>query len=470
MNLFPKSIEPIHKAVCIGVLLWSLVDGEGLYAVDGEEATKVTADFQLQKSQLTFGPKHHLFGYIGQSLTIPWNASGRYIVALQTDFHDRLPHSGDAADVILIDTHNNNQVVVLDKTLGWNLQQGTMLYWNPAKSETQFFFNDRDPNDDRVFTVLYDIESRNRIREYRYSDYSIGNSGISPVGGVFAAINYGRMARLRPVTGYAGALDHTNVDQKEGDKSPANDGIFLIDTDSGKERILVSFKELAVLMKTVPHWKLVYSRWMPVQSAEAGVVEPDISEAALYINHTLFNRKGDRIYFIARGRKQKRSIWLNAPCSIKTDGTELTVHYTSIGGHPEWAEGDLMIGARDGKQIVYDVVQQQILPERTLGNASIIPDPEGDISLSPDGKWFVNGYSSKDRKSITYVVMRLADGAYVRSESFDRGPYTAGDLRIDPAPRWNRASNAILVPGWTAEGTRQLFILKIQSKNAPADD
>lgn len=470
MKLLSKLLKLLLKAVCVAVLLLLLVDGVGLFAVNENEATEVFADLQLSKSQLTFGPKHHLFGYIGQSLTIPWNASDRYIVALQTDFHDRLPDSGDAADVILIDTHNDNDLVILDHTWGWNLQQGTMLYWNPAKSETQFFFNDRDPDDGRVFTVLYDIEARKCIREYRYSDYSVGNSGVSPVGGVFAAINYGRMARLRPVTGYAGALDHTKGHQTEGNHAPDNDGIFLVDIESGQERILVSFKRLAALIKTVPHWALINKRWTPVKSSVGDSEKPDVSEAALYINHTLFNRKGDRIYFIARGRKAKRSIWLNVPCSIKTDGTELTVHSTSIGGHPEWAEGDLMIGAHQGQQIVYDVVRQRIHPERTLGNASIFPKPEGDVSLSPDGKWFVNGYASEDRKSITYVVMRLADGAYVRSEPFDRGPYTKGDLRTDPAPRWNRASNAILVPGWTEDGTRQLFVLKVEEENGDTAD
>lgn len=31
----------------------------------------------LEIEQITSGPKHHLFGYIGQSLTIPWNKSDR---------------------------------------------------------------------------------------------------------------------------------------------------------------------------------------------------------------------------------------------------------------------------------------------------------------------------------------------------------------------------------------------------------
>ena len=74
----------------------------------------------------------------------------------------------------------------------------------------------------------------------------------------------------------------------------------------------------------------------------------------------------------------------------------------------------------------------------------------------------MNGYSSEDRESIFYVVMRLGDGAYQRIGPFDRGPYTKGNLRTDPAPRWNRNSDAILVPGWTKDGTRQLHVIRVQ--------
>jgi len=93
----------------------------------GVEKGNTGDGIRLTKSQVTKGTAHHLFGYIGQSLTIPWNAGDRYIVALQTDFHDRLPGPDDAAEIVLIDTHDDNALVVLDRTFGWNLQQGTML-------------------------------------------------------------------------------------------------------------------------------------------------------------------------------------------------------------------------------------------------------------------------------------------------------------------------------------------------------
>jgi hypothetical protein len=58
------------------------------------------------------------------------------------------------------------------------------------------------------------------------------------------------------------------------------------------------------------------------------------------------------------------------------------------------------------------------------------------------------------------VVYRRSDGLYGRSEGLDKGSYS-GDIRIDPAPRWNRANNAILVPGIAANTTRQMFVIHI---------
>src|SRR4051812_33201572 len=94
-------------------------------------------------TQITQGPKHHYFGYIGQSRTVPWNANGRYLLALQVGFQDRLPGADDPADVCLLDTRDHYAIRVVDQSRGWNPQQGTMFYWNPEHPETQFFFNDR---------------------------------------------------------------------------------------------------------------------------------------------------------------------------------------------------------------------------------------------------------------------------------------------------------------------------------------
>ncbi|MDP6253050.1 MAG: hypothetical protein QGI20_14030, partial [Verrucomicrobiota bacterium] len=73
----------------------------------------------LKVEQLTSGKKHHFFGYIGQCQTIPWNASGRYVLGLEIDRIDRMPTPEEAATVFVIDTDQNNKIVRLDKTHAW---------------------------------------------------------------------------------------------------------------------------------------------------------------------------------------------------------------------------------------------------------------------------------------------------------------------------------------------------------------
>lgn len=387
--------------------------------------------FELTVKQITHGPRHHFFGYIGQSLTIPWDASGRFILSLRTEYHDRMPEPGEAADVVLIDTMDGYRVVPIEQTRAWNFQQGTMFYWNPSQPETQFFFNDRDPETQRVFTVLYDIEKHRRIREYRLEEVPAASGGVSPTGEFFLAINYGRMARLRPVTGYPGAADPTT-----DTLAPANDGIFRVDIETADPQLLVSFKQLRDLLR----------EW-----------HERIDEIAFYINHSLCNRTGEYVYFFARGRLGKDPMAINTPCSVKTDGTGLTAHQY-IGGHPEWDEDGVVIGAEDGRQVCYDIEKQAIVGQ--IGTPKLIPSPGGDVALSPDARWFVCGYSSKDENY--YSIVHRSDNAFAHSLPFSRGPHARGNLRIDPAPRWNRDQTAILVPGWTEEGFRQLHLIQIR--------
>lgn len=118
--------------------------------------------FALEIEQLTSGAKHHFFGYIGQCQTIPWNASGRYILGMEIDRIDRMPEPEEAATVMLIDAHEGNRILRVEKTHAWNPQQGTMFYWNPPAPETQFLFNDREVETGAVFAVLHDIEANLR--------------------------------------------------------------------------------------------------------------------------------------------------------------------------------------------------------------------------------------------------------------------------------------------------------------------
>jgi len=406
-----------------------------VFAVGGITAFgSESGNIKLSIEQLTSGTKHHFFGYIGQCRTIPWNASGRYVLGLEIDRIDRLPTPEEFATVILVDTHHNNKIIRLDKCHAWNPQQGTMFYWNPLKPETQFFFNDRDIKTGKVFTVLYDIVKKKRIHEYKFDDTPVGNGGVAADGSAFLAINYGRLARLRLVTGYPEALDWS-----KDEIAPENDGIFIVDIKTGKKRLLVSYRQLEKELKKQ---------------------QPQLNHTGLFINHTLWNRDSNCAYFFVRAGWSKRmrngGDRVNTPCSINTDGTGLILHEQFIGGHPEWDEGNILIGREGNKQIYYDIEKKKIVGQ--MGTPKMFPKPEGDISLSPSGEWFVNGYGGKNKNY--YAVYRRSDGAFAGSEGIDKGSYS-GDIRIDPAPCWNRTNDAILITGIAGNKSRQMFVIHV---------
>lgn len=409
---------------------------------------------ELPARQITHGPFHHFFGYIGHVRTIPWNASERYLLTLRSRFQDRMPAGDEAADIMLLDTQQDYAEIAVDRTRAWNFQQGTMLYWNPLAAETQFFFNDRDPQTARLFTVLYDLSLQTaahspsdgangkptqtvalggRKREYRFGDTSIANSGVAPAGKNFAAINYGRLARLRPVTGYPEAADWT-VSQAH----PVDDGVFVVDIETGQKDLIVNFRQLGNLLR--PH-------------------RPDIDEIELFINHTLWSPGGEWLFFFCRGEFEHKTRRVDVPFVVRPDGSELTMLPDHFGGHPEWLDDQRMIGRQGQLQALYNVEQRQFTG--ALGTAETFVNPGGDVALSLDGRWFVNGYSKSHRNH--FVFYRMSDGLTLPGASVSRAKWHDGPLRIDPAPCWNRSATAILTTAVAndEDKTRQLFLIEV---------
>ncbi len=151
-----KGLKVVQILICFSITA-SII----LFIACSSQVQAQSNSFDLEIEQLTFGEKHHFFGYIGQCRTIPCNKSGRYILGLEIDRIDRMPEPEEAARVFIIDTKKDNKIIYLDKSHAWNPQQGTMFFWNPNAAETQFFFNDRDVKTGEVFTVLCDTTIAN---------------------------------------------------------------------------------------------------------------------------------------------------------------------------------------------------------------------------------------------------------------------------------------------------------------------
>ena len=251
---------------------------------------------------------------------------------------------------------------------------------------------------------------------------------------MFSAINYARMARLRPVTGYPGTWDWT-----EGVNNPQDDGLFVVDVKTGARKLIVSFRQMRdALIKKYPY----------------------IDDRALFLNHTLWNREGDRIFFFVRADFNDPKRRVNVPMTVKPDGTELVEQRIFIGGHPE--SGFPVANARPRRGQARPVRRPEAGNRRDDRRSRDVPRPRGDTALSRDGKWIVNGATTG--ATMHYTILRRTDKVFIKTENFNRTGYEGGDLRIDPAPTWNRSGDRFAFPRAAKDGTRQMFEVHVIEK------
>jgi hypothetical protein len=186
---------------------------------------------------------------------------------------------------------------------------------------------------------------------------------------------------------------------------------------------------------------------------------PDVDQKELFINRTLWSSNDERIFFSVRGDFERPAGRLDVPLTVRADGSDLRPLAMHLVGHVDWESDRCLIGA-GGSQVLYDVVAQQVTGP--LGGPGVFPRPGGDIALSPDGAWFVNGHGAGGKNY--YPILRRGDAAWTRTSGLDQGGYTSGELRIDPSPCWNREGTRILVVAVDARHTRQIRLI---TENAP---
>jgi len=420
------------RVAILAGLLWAATLA---FPTAGQDAhTALPSSYRIE--QLTTGPRHHFYGYQGHAGNTPFNASGTHVVLLETDFQDRQARKTDVAEIVLVDLATNNKTT-LAQTWAWNFQQGTMMYWNPLAPDEEIIFNDRDAITDKVKTVLFNVKTKRRVKEWFFPSTPFGNSGVAQKGGKFLGINYGRLGRLRTITGYPGAYDWTF-----GVKCPANDGIWLVNAATGTEKLLFSFEQLRDLFVAQT---------------------PDIAKYDLFINHTLWNRDDTRFLAAVRwfdSEHRLKGVWF----TCKPDGTDVLPFKTDV-GHPDWVGGTNLM---TGLGVVYET-RTTTLAE-TVDKAFFRQD--GDLSISRGLNWLVsNEYKrnpDKKTQDVRVFIYSRAAKAGIRFPWYSRGVHFwnnkedyRDENRIDVSPCWNRDATKIYFFALAEDGTRQAFVVHL---------
>ena len=371
---------------------------------------------------LTYGPKHHFFGYYEKS---PWNASQTLLLAHEASFNDRAPAADDRLTIGIVDTQDNNRFRALAETSAWNWQQGAMLQWHPTDPEKTFIHNDR--RNDAHVGVVRDISGKETMQ------YSRAIYAVLPCGKTGLSVNFARLAVHRPGYGYAGSHDPFH-----SDPHPAQDGIWNVNLETGDSMLVVSLDKLA--------------RIDPKPSMKVGVH---------YINHIQPSRNGKWIAFFHIWTIDSKN-WEVRLYICRADGSELRYLLdTGKVSHYDWWEDEAILvwaaHPATGKPHFLLVALDGTF--KIVGGDSLVED--GHCSFSPDKRWVLNDtypdrFDMRTLMLVKWPEERRIDIARLYSP---RSKWW-GEIRCDLHPRWSHDGKMLCIDS-VHEGTRQMYAVDI---------
>lgn len=384
---------------------------------------------------VTQGPANHFFGYYGIS---PWNRSQTRMIFLEADFNDRLPKVGEEARICLMEVSDGSMRIV-GTTRSWNMQQGAMLLWNPRNPDTEFFYN--DIVDGELCSVLYNIETGCRRLFPPLS-------GTGHTGKFLPSVSYGRVSRMRPVVSYGGVED-----PNPQIAHPDNDGVYLVDLDTGERRLLVSFRAAADAI------------------AER---HPEIRDREMWIEHVELSPDDRRLMFMPRtwGNDPSGNNLETAMYTIAVDGTDMrpVIPYDGYASHYGWGRGGQLVvtanpGGKDSDKVHLLINDDGKMEYRVIGK---IPWGGGaHCCFDGTGRWIVTNRKNKSGGSYrdeVWLYDTLNDKVHLlASMDMVSGKYMGGDTRCDIHPRWSPDNTMICVDAMDpATETRQVFVLELR--------
>lgn len=402
--------------LAIGAMLISLFSCTVKNNMQSEEFPQISEAIAITKNNR----EHFYASYYGIT---SFNKSQKYATVLETNIKHKLPNETEPATLGLVDM-KTFEFIPLTKTYAWNFQEGCMAHW---LDNTTIIYNDF--RNGKNVSVIMDVESK---KEKKVLPFPV--SGVAPNGKDALSINFSRLRITRTDYGYAG-----NGEDAQGDVLfPDNDGLFLVDLETGAKKLIVS---LAQIQNQVPAFT---------------------KKSVEYFAHTRFNTDGTKIFWLARGKPE----WNTSAFTVNKDGSDLQRSFPDKwgGSHYDWLDEDeLMITANyEGKQyghILYTIGKQDY---KRLGNGKLDFDAHG--TFSPNKKWMItDGYPDKvTGEQKVYIMNMKSQAVKLVGSYFEPKEYSDNGLwRCDIHSRWSPKGNIVGFNS-TKSGMRQAYIYRIK--------
>lgn len=362
----------------------------------------------------------YFFGYYDKT---PWDITERYMLCLKvkTTYKEVAPK--EAAEIILIDTHDQYKQRVINQTNAWNVQQGCMLQWLGTENCYEIIFNDFRRGE--FCSIIYNIKS-NTERVIKKPIYDVSKDGKIGV-----SLDFSRLHTLRPGYGYGNRKDKTN-----NILVPEGPAIWVVNLLNNTYSPLIDYADLY----NFEH-------------------REDMKGAMHAVNHIMINPSGNRIMFLHRWLKNNKKY--TRLITINIDGTEMyNLNNDDMTSHSFWKDDSRILTFANknkfgnGYYLLYDKSQKfdRVLMDLTT---------DGHPSYSPDGKMIVtDSYPNRARVQSVYLVK----GNEINTVARVHAPFRYdNDVRCDLHPRWNRSNSKIAFDS-VFEGKRRLYVIKINGE------
>ena len=368
----------------------------------------------------------YFFGYYDKC---PWDASGRYMLCMRADNTWSDPDPLCTADILLIDTFDNNKTHHIATTHTWNVQQGCMAQWLGPSYDKEIIYNDLRSG--KYCAVILNVHTLQE-RILPYPIYT-----ISPDGNTALSLDFSRLHRLRKGYGYA-AIPETTANEN----LPDTTCIWKIDLKTGVVESLLKYTDFA-------HFE----------------PRPEMLGAVHKVNHLMISPDGKRFIVLHRWFNGHRKYTRLVTCNI--DGTEMyNLSDDDMVSHCYWKNSEEIIAFENkyksgpGYYLMKDRTHDYLHIWKKINN-------DGHPSNSPIAQnifvtdSYPNRFRIADIKILKYPATET-ESIEVIAKVFAPFKYD-NDTRCDLHPRWSRDGKMICFDG-AFEGHRGLYVIKnIQS-------
>lgn len=394
----------------------------GCYAV----SKKVKCEGNIVRMSPDDKNHEYFFGYYDKS---PWDATDRYMICMRAKDTWSVPDPLDTADIMLIDTEDNNSIRKVATTHTWNVQQGCMAQWLGPDFSSRILYNDMQEG--KYCSVILDITTGEE-RVLPMPAYTVSADGKTAL-----SLDFSRLHSLRLGYGYA-ALPELTKDVA----LPDTTAVWKMDVETGEVTELLKYTDFA---KFQPR---------PEMKEEGSVHK---------VNHLMLSPNGKRFMVLYRWFCGQRKYTRLITCNV--DGTDMYVlSDDDMVSHCYWKNDEEIIAFERKKEfgpgyyLMKDKTQEWKHLWGQLSN-------DGHPSYCPIDNHLVVTDSYPNRARVADIKLLRDDDLDARQMKVIARVFAPfrydNDTRCDLHPRWSRDGKKVCFDS-IFEGHRGLYVVNIE--------